>query len=618
MTVSGPKSSDAGSSDAGSSDAGSSGTAAEPVANAEVKIGIDPSPLSFLPFFLENTITDPEGSFLLSFLPAGTYELSIRHPDFAPTTVRRELGDAPQELEISLERKQRYSLVGTLTSPDGEVAGVRLAFRRASRGSSSGPTLEAITDDSGRFVLDGLAAGGYEVRLPDDPRSLAPGSRRIVVEGPESLVIELAPTSTLHGSIRGLDPEQIAVLKVSERNSRQDATIDLAAETYRIEGLPSGAVRLMAAVLDPSTGEAALRVERYGSIPPGRQEAVLDLDFDQGVNLSGLVVRGQRPLVDARVSISGAIRSTSVQTDGEGRFAFPGLLPGRYTLDVFAQPSASGRKHDLVASRQIELEADRFVDIELPADVAVAGRVVDDRGAPLPDAVVAVLRTDSQRAIAEEVVTDPTGRFLTRDLPTGHWRLQVQKQGYASRVEAIEIDEQGLEVELELEPAESRAVRIVRTDGSAPESITIRLLDPQGRVLWSLATAPDAEGSVWLDSAPVGRHRLWIEADGGVFGAFEPGFEIPPRQESLRVQPSGGVSFSIRSLAEEATSPLEILDADGRPFAPHIVPKYLYSGQQEIPYLPAGRWSVLVRSGSGASQHHFRVEPGGWTHLELP
>src|SRR5688572_6796369 len=90
-----------------------------------------------------------------------------------------------------------------------------------------------------------------------------------------------------------------------------------------------------------------------------------------------LDVTSGQPVAGVTVSMSGA---ATVQTDSQGRFAFPSLASGRYTLRV---------RHDghaPVRGAAVNLRADQLVtDVELQVGrhSIIAGTVRDDGGDPV-------------------------------------------------------------------------------------------------------------------------------------------------------------------------------------------------------------------------------------------
>src|SRR6186713_931003 len=121
-----------------------------------------------------------------------------------------------------------------------------------------------------------------------------------------------------------------------------------------------------------------------GSAPPERGPAT-------GLILGQVVDAGSgRAVGGAIVSISGAANlPLPAMTDGDGRFLFPSLAAGNYTLSVAANgyvPGMFGRLRVDGPGRPLELgQNERVTDaqIRIWKYASIAGTVVDDAGEPL-------------------------------------------------------------------------------------------------------------------------------------------------------------------------------------------------------------------------------------------
>ena len=186
-------------------------------------------------------------------------------------------------------------------------------------------------------------------------------------------------------------------------------------------------IRLLCAAL---LGAAALR---GGGQPPARSA----LPAGTAV-IRGRVVRSDgRPLARVIVQIVGAehrVQRTET-TDGDGRFEFTALVADTYTL--------SGRKPGYLElefdqrrpadrSRPIALadgETRDGVDLVLPRNGAIAGRVTDENGDPIEGVSVRVLRVvyAADRRLLLEVPsaqtrqTNDLGRYRLYGIPPGKY-----------------------------------------------------------------------------------------------------------------------------------------------------------------------------------------------------
>jgi hypothetical protein len=143
----------------------------------------------------------------------------------------------------------------------------------------------------------------------------------------------------------------------------------------------------------------------------------LRIQLEQGVTLAGRVVRRDgRPVVDYTIAASGtelAWHSERI-TDPDGAFELRGVGKGAYTVSARTDDGLLGRLVDV----SVEDGKDRRgLSITLAAGASVRGRVVDEGGAPLRDALV---RAGSSRAR-----TDASGAFVLKGLDAGETSLLV-------------------------------------------------------------------------------------------------------------------------------------------------------------------------------------------------
>lgn len=145
------------------------------------------------------------------------------------------------------------------------------------------------------------------------------------------------------------------------------------------------------------------------------------------------------PLARARVRLVASVdrQSITVAADARGVFEFRDLQPGRYTLSATKGgfvPAQYGQRRAFVAGTPIEVRAgdelDRL-DIHLAPGASVDGRVLDEFGEPVVDAVVMTLRTQFAggrkrvAAAGRVLTTNDRGEFHLFGLPAGTYYLSA-------------------------------------------------------------------------------------------------------------------------------------------------------------------------------------------------
>ena len=162
-----------------------------------------------------------------------------------------------------------------------------------------------------------------------------------------------------------------------------------------------------------------------------------------GAILSGRIVdKNGRPLqnvdihlqaqsYDQRFALSGPLSETIAdsyvndregRTDDQGHFAFGDLAPGEYVIGA----GPSGQTSSF--SEPIRIEAGTEVsDIEvfLDAGLEILGRVVDERGEPLPGIVVSIFPEPPCEGRIAQILTGPDGTFRADGFALGTYRISV-------------------------------------------------------------------------------------------------------------------------------------------------------------------------------------------------
>src|SRR4029079_13848361 len=141
------------------------------------------------------------------------------------------------------------------------------------------------------------------------------------------------------------------------------------------------------------------------------------------------------PIAGARVMLMRAAPPTVAPfrmppapiTDSNGQFVFESIVPGEYRIEAQRTGYASPRA-DFGPPQAIQIAAGQAATIELrlKKGAVIAGRVLDESGAPLPDIrVMPMRRLDSRSGSANRLVPAPASSMSlsmqTNDL--GEFRL---------------------------------------------------------------------------------------------------------------------------------------------------------------------------------------------------
>jgi protocatechuate 3,4-dioxygenase beta subunit len=157
--------------------------------------------------------------------------------------------------------------------------------------------------------------------------------------------------------------------------------------------------------------------------------------------LRGRVVAGDtgQPLRKAQVRIVAPdIRENRMtSTDGDGKFEFKEVVPGRYTVSASKGSYVSlqyGQQRPFEPGKPLEIldrQLVEKVDFSLPHGAIITGRVLDEFGEPLPDAMVSVQRYQNmggQRRLVpagRNATTNDIGEFRLFAIPPGQYYLSA-------------------------------------------------------------------------------------------------------------------------------------------------------------------------------------------------
>jgi hypothetical protein len=322
-----------------------------------------------------------------------------------------------------------------------------------------------------------------------------------------------------------------------------------------------GANRLRASA--QGHGERLLRVE------PGATAAgvvdVGDVVLPPAGAIGGTVADSDgspRPDCLVRLRNVGGERSLplafAVRTDGRARFLFPDLGPGRWRAET---EDGAAAEVDLAAGQ-------RVLDLVLrpPEGGALAVRVVDDAGAPVPAARVSVL--DAELRVLGNGEADPEGRARFSGLPEGELSLSAwppwSRRGYLPATS---------------DPVVADGREVVVTMERAPLLAGV-VLDPAGNRLTGIQVVvlSSADGTALLGDVTnaSGHFEIPVPA-GSVVDVIVTGQRMAPSGDVERLPyvarvgnvrlPSEPLTIRTEEIALDRELVVRVLDPGGGPFA---------------------------------------------------
>ena len=378
--------------------------------------------------------THPDGTYELQ-LTSGPYTVVVLHPDYVTAEETLVLEDKPRKLDVTLTPGgvvQGRVLVRDTLAPVANAV-VRASGGEASTGEADigsfllSPDI-ALTDADGKFILRRVRASRIQIDVlaqgysTTDPVFVNVGIAEVV----DDVVVLVDKARSVSGTVvrKGTKTPMPGVLVGLNAIGRQNITIapELSDEQGRFEiiGVQPGRYLVGAAGdgLVPVLIPLPLMVD---------QEDVTGLlvEVDTGSTLRGRV----EPAGPARISLGsgdggdpvGSLAAwlTSAEANDDGTFELKGVPAGQRTL--------LARSNDARGALTVEVAPGRDLDglvIKLDARAHIAGKVVDDSGAPM-GSVRVVVQDDQGGEVGQSAPTGADGTYEVKGLAPGTYGVSV-------------------------------------------------------------------------------------------------------------------------------------------------------------------------------------------------
>ncbi|MEZ6185149.1 MAG: carboxypeptidase regulatory-like domain-containing protein [Planctomycetota bacterium] len=574
-----------------------------------------------------------DGSFELADLSPGRYTLRAQGGAYVtPAELTVRVGpEGASGVELALERGATLDVV--VVAAGQPLANVALSLDAGGAGVfGASAQLAATTDAEGRAQLSPLGPGEYT--LEASHADYAPRSVPLAVgpQGAGPLRIELKAGGTLRGRALEADGTPlVGQIMVTQRGTleKNDGTQqgELDAEgAFEVGRLASGDYDVHFMDLAAAFNGSA-RIVLLGSFSVRSGETVTrefrcEPEAEVGA-LQGVLLQGSEPvagrMVQARSEDGTSVWGGGllwVNTDEEGRFEHTSVRPGRYVV------SSSGTGEVVVdvrggATAQVELRIKQGV---------IAGRVVDQLGAPLSGARVHLRPFDSRDfdliSLQNQVTSDASGGFSIDTLPPGRYVLAATGLGLGS-APAREVtlgDGQSLvDLELRLEPSPEVHLQVLGEDGAPLQGAEV-----------SFYAGALAAHSAMLDlgsthrTGPGGELLLDELVPGDYVFAARSALSGVAASGRVHVGPGDDVDLTLRLQApgsvEVAGPPqaaLRVRLADAELPAPLGMSQLFSStsggGQATLSGLPAGRYVIEATAPGGEVRRWEGAVPAGGT-----
>jgi protocatechuate 3,4-dioxygenase beta subunit len=370
--------------------------------------------------------TDDKGSFRVTGLPAGRLVVVATHPDFARGASEPMHVVAGAELRVTVVLSRGVELRGRVVDDRGDpIGGAEL--------TGEGAAL-AVSDARGEWDIAHVARA---LTLTVRATGFLPATRAVSPSehGPIDVTLRRAE-GRLAGDVvddRGAPVSAARVEIAAPPMPVRWVTTDRAGH-FGADGLGPGPYRVVVAHADfapatfdavTPTSEARFALAPGGGIDGDVRDARLG-GVPPGVRLE-LVAAGKTQLLPLQ---AGRFSATALPA---GRVTLTAAAPGYVTLTRDVEVPAGDRLHDVTV---------RDVRLELERGGSVVGRLRDDHGDPVADALVTVA---GQRAH-----TDREGNFRLDGVPPGRARVTAEKSGITAtdEIDIRAADESRVELRL--------------------------------------------------------------------------------------------------------------------------------------------------------------------------
>jgi len=540
---------------------------ASPIARASVAVTTaDGQPVTVV-------YTDARGQFLAPRLAAGRYVVVATKPAYvrAPYGARRydrpptpiTLADGQQLSNLTITMARGAVITGTVTDDGQPIPGVivRVSQYRVLDGErtlvpvlqTGGPT-SAQTDDRGSYRIFGLPAGEYVISA--SPRPLADGDIRQMTPADIQSVrqaIQAATAAAASPPARPPDPVTVAYASVY----------------YPGTTVPTNATPLTLAAGDERGGvDLAMQLVRTAHIdgvvvtPPGVAP--------QSVQL--LLMAGGTAQTGAMM-----ISFNRVVPGPDGRFSYPGVAPGQYTIAARATvQSGNGANANVGSGRgglalmpavppgaqgpplwgqaDVSMNGENVsgVTVTLQPGMTISGRIsIEAAGIEAPDLTRTRLTLEQAttsaglKDIGGPPTIDASGHFTLTGVVPGRYRLTASlssPQATWTAKSAMLKGHDVLDVPFDVAPNEDLSNALVTftnltqevsghlqdASGRPATDFTI-VLFPADRAVWAsprrVRTArPGTDGQFVIANVPAGDYRLAAVVDVAPGEASDPSF----------------------------------------------------------------------------------------------
>jgi hypothetical protein len=283
--------------------------------------------------------------------------------------------------------------------------------------------------------------------------------------------------------------------------------------------------------------------------------------------------------------------------------------PGRYRIHVHAEGFVP-------ASIVVDVGPEGLahpVTMVLSAGGAVAGRVTDADGAPLPGAEVALPEEYSKTK------TDGNGSFRFTGVSPGRRTFTASRKGFQTQLLNLEVQPGDNRLDFQLARGVPVSGRVTTAGGSPVAGAAVHLHSPPLANEEPEQTASAADGSFAFAGVAPGTYEITATKPGLAEG---PGETVtvgsaPVLGVEIRLPAGGAVVGWVKGLDFSALAQVEIVADSPSVRQQRTGVRPDYEGKFRLEQLAPGSWTIFAKAGAREIKRHVEVSAGHEAHVEL-
>ncbi|MEP6768468.1 MAG: carboxypeptidase regulatory-like domain-containing protein [Acidobacteriota bacterium] len=333
--------------------------------------------------YSDSAQTDDTGGFTLRDVPAGVIHFNANTNVLAGRSASKsaEIPEGAGDVPVQIVFEGSSRLAGRVTRGDRPLSGVFVSA--APDASAAGGRANAQTDDDGRYALEGLADGSYQLSVGGQGTSYR---KAVTVSGDTAADVAI-PAATISGMVTeegsGTPIEGAAIQAETGKETAAFAMKTAVSDSsghYEIDGVDPGAYQISArkAGYQQKTSTATVGAESSSANFSLAKGSGISIRISDGV--LGFPLRGVTVL--AFGGSGGVAFQASVNLDSSGRGEISSLGPGRYSIYFFSDGYAPRVLPAVDApSPEVAIAMTPGGRVEVHTGVPGTGRLTDGSGA---------------------------------------------------------------------------------------------------------------------------------------------------------------------------------------------------------------------------------------------